>query len=65
MLIDCKKAAIFYCLLIMRNSLEDMSKRSDMILCIFLGKISGKNSSPATVPTKENIFSLKLETGLL
>ena len=37
-----------------------------MILCIFLGKISGKNSSlkNATTLTKENIFFLKIRDRL-
>ena len=40
------------------------SKIFYIVLCTFAGKISGKNASlkNATVITKSNIFSLKLET---
>ena len=53
-----QKSGIFWFLLI----LGSMSERFDIILCIFLVKISGKNSSlkNATAPTKENIFFLKI-----
>ena len=58
-IVECKKAALFYCLLILGNSLGNISKRSDIILCLFLVKILGKISSlkSATASTKEHIFS--------
>ena len=59
---------LFVCLLILGNSLGNISKGFDIILCIILSKKSGDNSSRknATAPTKGNIFfSLELKTVLL